>query len=147
MKLVAIGLWVTLVALACAYATAVVLPARAAKKEAAAPQLVYAKTKTMNVPMLADGAVQGFVAVQLGYTVDDGILKGIHVPPEVFLQDEAFRAVYSDPSLDFRNLAKYDLGKLTARIMSGANTHLGAPVIKDVLIEQFSFIGKDAGKG
>ena len=29
--------------------------------------------------------------------------------PEVFALDEAFRILYSDPALDFRHLAKFDL--------------------------------------
>lgn len=148
MKLFFIGVWVTLVALATAYAAAVIIPGRAeANKVAAAVSLQYIKTRVLNVPMIAGGVVQGFMAVQLGYTVDEAVLKAVHVPPEVYLLDEAFRALYADKALDFRDLAKYDLSKLTSRLVVATNDHLGAPVIKDVLIEQFSYISKESAKG
>lgn len=148
MKLFVIGVWVTLVALAMAYVAAVVIPGRAeASKVAAAVSLQYTKTRVLNVPMISGGVVQGFMAVQLGYTVDEAVLKAVHVPPEVYLLDEAFRAIYADKALDFRDLARYDLSKLTGRLVSATNDHLGAPVIKDVLIEQFSYISKETAKG
>lgn len=148
MKLLFIGVWVTLVALATAYAAAVIVPSRAeANKVAAAVSLQYTKTRVLNVPMISGGVVQGFMAVQLGYTVDEAVLKAVHVPPEVYLLDEAFRALYADKALDFRDLAKYDLSKLTTRLVGATNDHLGAPVIKDVLIEQFSYISKESAKG
>lgn len=148
MKLLIIGVWVTLVALATAYVAAVIIPGRAeASKVAAAVSLQYTKTRVLNVPMIAGGVVQGFMAVQLGYTVDEAVLKAVHVPPEVYLLDEAFRALYADKALDFRDLAKYDLAKLTSRLVTATNDHLGAPVFKDVLIEQFSYISKETAKG
>lgn len=148
MKLLFIGVWVTVVALATAYAAAVIVPGRAeASKVAAAVSLQYTKTRVLNVPMISGGVVQGFMAVQLGYTVDEAVLKAVHVPPEVYLLDEAFRALYADKALDFRDLAKYDLTKLTGHLVSATNDHLGAPVIRDVLIEQFSYISKETAKG
>ena len=131
MKLVLAGLWVALVALGTAYGVALYLPGGSDTKVAAAvPVLLQSqKTRVINVPM------------------DTNVLKTLQVPPDVYLLDEAFRAIYSDPALDPRHLEKYDLQKLTARLVKGTNDRLGAPLIKDVLIENFAYIDKDAAKG
>ena len=71
------------------------------------------KTPTLNVPIVKDGAVQGYVIAQFVYTVDADAVKAMPLPPEAYLIDEAFRALYSDEKLDFRKLEKFDLNKLT----------------------------------
>ena len=145
MKLFAVGLWVVLVALGCTYAAAVYLPPPGS--HAPAPvQLQVQKTRVINVPIIVDGGVQGFMSMQFAYTIDANTLKSLQVPPEVYLLDEAFRAVYTDNTLDIRHVEKYDLGQLTHQLVETTNAHLGAPLIKDVLIENFSYVGKDINK-
>jgi hypothetical protein len=36
-------------------------------------------------------------------------LKTMDVSPDAFVMDEAFRLIYSDEKLDFRNLDRFDL--------------------------------------
>lgn len=147
MRLVLVGLWVTMVALGAAFGTALYLaPQTNPAKAAAAPVLQSEKTRVINVPMIAGGVVQGFVAVQFAFTIDGATLKSLRVPPEIYLLDEAFRTIYTDDRLDFHHLEKYDLTKLTSHLVESTNAHLGAPLIKDVLIENFSYIEKDATK-
>ena len=134
MKLLLVGLWVTLVALGTAYGMAIYMPAGGASAKATAPALLYQKTRVLNVPMVAN------------YTGDGPAIKALPIPPDVYLLDEAFRSLYGDPTLDFTNLGRYDLGKLTRHLVSSTNDHLGSPVLKDVLIEQFSYISKDSLK-
>lgn len=147
MKLLFVGLWVTLVALGTAYGVAVLAPsAGGAADKPAAVSLQSQKTRVINVPMVVDGAVQGFVAMQFVFTADAASLKTLPVTPEVYLLDEAFRTLYSDPGLDPRHVEKYDLRRLTTHLVQSTNDRLGAPLVKDVLIENFSYIDKDAGK-
>ena len=105
------------------------------------------KTRVIDVPVLVDGALRGFVAAQFVLTEDGNVLKTLQVPPDAYLLDEAFRAIYSDAALDPRHVERYDLQKLTARLVKSTNDRLGAPVLKDVLIENFSYVDKDAAKG
>ncbi len=147
MKLLLVGLWVTLVALGTAYGVSVYMPAPGAQAKAATAVVLQSqKTRVINVPVVADGTVQGFVAVQFVFTVDSAAAKALQVPADVYLLDEAFRAIYSDNGLDPRHVEKYDLQKLTSNLVKSTNDHLGVPLIKDVLIENFSYIDKDAGK-
>lgn len=150
MKLLVAGLWVTLVALGAAYGAALYLPGAggATGATAAAPVVLQSQTtRVINVPVVVDGALRGFVAAQFVLTEDSALLKTLQVPPDVYLLDEAFRTIYSDTDLDPNHVEKYDLQKLTAHLVKSTNERLGAPLIKDVLIENFSYIDKDAAKG
>ena len=147
MKVFLVGLWVVVVALGATYGAALYLPPTPARAKAAVgAALQYEKTRVVNVPMIANGVVQGFVAVQFAFTLDGATLKTLKVPPEIYLLDEAFRTIYTDEHLDFHHLERYDLAKLTSHLVESTNAHLGAPLIKDVLIENFSYIDKDVTK-
>ena len=150
MKLLLTGLWVVLVALGAAYGGALYFPsgsgAGSSTAAPAAPVIQTQKTRVINVPIVIDGALRGYVAAQFVFTQDISLGKTLQVAPDIYLLDEAFRAIYSDASLDPRHVEKYDLKALTARVMKATNDRLGVPLIKDVLIENLSYIDKDAGK-
>ena len=113
MKLLLIGLWITLVALGSTLGAATFLSRKPApaSAEAATGPLESDKTRVLNVPMIADGAVKGFVSVQLAFTMEAAVAKSAPVSPALYLTDEAFRTLYSDPNFDFRHLERYDLAK------------------------------------
>ena len=143
---------VVLVALGAAYGAALYWPSGGSDDAKAATAssavlLQSQKTRVLNVPIVIDGALRGFVSVQFVFTEDANVLKTLQVPPDVYLLDEAFQALYSDTALDPQHVEKYDLQKLTARLVKSTNDRLGAPLIKDVLIENFAYIDKDTAKG
>lgn len=144
MKLFLIGLWLTLVALGSTFAAATYLSRPEAKAATPMMSLEHQKTRVLNVPVIADGIMQGFVSVQFVFTVDGTALKSLPVPPEIYVLDEAFRAIYADSNVDFKHLERYDLPKLTDRILKATNEHLGAPLIKDVLVSDLSYSPKEA---
>jgi hypothetical protein len=146
LKLILVGLWVCGVTLGSSYAATLWKAShgpKATAQEESSGGTEYKKTKMVNVPMLADGAVQGYVMAQFVFTVDAGLLKNVTVQPEVFLQDEAFRALYSDENLDFRHLERYDMNKLTKSLAQKVNERLEAKLIKDVLIQEFNYVSRD----
>ena len=100
------------------------------------------KTASMNVPIVKEGIVQGYVILQLVYTVDATAVKQLPLPPEAYMADEAFRAVYADDSLDFRKLEVYDLNQFTRRLVERMRVRLNSDVVKDVLIQEFNFVAK-----
>ena len=143
-KLVASCIWICLVTAAAGYGGAmwkarqsavVALPPKAQK-------LHYHKSRVLNVPMIADGTVQGYVVVQFGYTETDQA-EHSGMPLDVFLLDEAFRIIYSDPKLDFHHLEKYDVASLTKTLVTKVNHRLDENAIKEVLVEEINFISKD----
>jgi len=105
--------------------------------------LVYEKTKVINVPMIADGDVQGYIVAQLVFTADAKVLRQLPVPPEAFVVDEAFRSIYGDPRLDFKNLARYDLARFAQTVREQVNKRLQTDVLQDVLVQDFNYVSKD----
>lgn len=99
------------------------------------------KTPPLNIPMVRNGNVEGYIVVQFGYTVDANSLAQLGTSSELYIQDEAFRSIYAD-QIDLGHLEKYNLLALTKHLVSAVNLRLGGEPIKDVLIEQFNFIPK-----
>jgi len=145
LKLILSGVWVCAVTLLSSYAATwwKVGHSGPLAHESAVSGLEYKKTKPINVPMIADGGVQGYIVAQFVFTADAATLKKLPVPPEVFLQDESFRALYSDEKLDFRHLEKYDITKLTKTLVSKVNERLSMDIVKDVLVQEFNYVSKD----
>lgn len=103
----------------------------------------YRKTRIINVPIIAEGTLLGYVIVQFLYGVNVKALEKLSVSPEAYILDDAFRTLYGDPRLDFRHLEKYDMNGLTARLKTMVNAKMGEGLIQDVLIQDFSYMPKD----
>jgi hypothetical protein len=114
-----------------------------ASAETAPAAYEYRKTKVINVPIIGDGALLGYVIVQFLYGIDVKAAEKLAVSPEAFIMDYAFRSLYGDPALDFRRLDKYDMTGLTVRMKDMLNEKLGVGLVKEVLIQDFSYMPKD----
>jgi hypothetical protein len=114
-----------------------------ASAEAAPAAYEYRKTKVINVPIVGDGALLGYVIVQFLYGIDAKAAEKLNVSPEAFIMDYAFRTLYGDPGLDFRRLDKYDITGLTVHLRDMLNEKLGQGVVKEVLIQDFSYMPKE----
>ena len=144
-KLLASCIWICAVTAASAYV------GTAWKLRASAPQVAEEehgklepkKTRPLNVPMIANGVVQGYIVAQFTYTADAAALAHLSVTPESFLLDEAFKTFYADDKLDFQHLERYDLAAVTKTLASNVNKRLGANVVRDVLVEEFNYVSKD----
>ncbi len=104
--------------------------------------LQYKKLPVMNVPIIAEGAVQGYVVATMVFTADAQTLREISIPADSVVQDEAFRYIYSDGKLDFRKLSRYDVNGMIANVRTNVNKRLGAEIVKEILIENFNFVDK-----
>lgn len=144
MKAFIAGIWTLIVALGATCAVAFVsLPSKPHEPADGKTPLQLEKTRVINVPMIADGALRGYIVAQFSYTIDGAKAKSLPVSPEVFLLDEAFRTVYTDDHLDFHHLDKYDINKFTAHLVEVTNKRLGMDLVHDVLIQDFTFISKE----
>lgn len=145
MKLLITGIWACLVTVGTSFGisywkeTAAALPAKQDQPEG----LVYEKVKVINVPMIADGSVQGYIVTQLVFTADAKILRQLPVPPEPFVVDEAFRMIYGDQKLDFKNLGRYDLTQFAQTVRAQVNKRLQTEALQEVLVQDFNYVSKD----
>jgi hypothetical protein len=140
-KLLLGGIWVCAVTSASVYfASWNAGTASAPAEEAYLQGLDYVKTRQITVPRIAEGKIQGYVIARFVFTVDAQALRQLAVPPEVFVVDEAFRAIYGEDKLDFADLRKVDLSGLAAMIATKVNDRVQPELVKEVLVEQFDYV-------
>ncbi|WP_244610413.1 hypothetical protein [Microvirga pakistanensis] len=137
------GFWVCAVTLGSCYAAVTWMVGRASVEEQPHYEgLQYKKIPVLNIPIIAEGAVQGYVVANLVFTADSKTLREISVPPDSFIQDEIFRYIYSDATLDFKRLSRYNVNDMIINVRDRINKRLGAEIVKEILIENFNFVSK-----
>jgi hypothetical protein len=98
------------------------------------------KTREINIPKIRNGTIQGYAVAQLSYVVDSAVEKKTGLQSDVFVAGETFRLIYDDESIDFTRLEKVDLNALAGSLVKNVNTRLRAEVVKDVAIQEFTFL-------
>ena len=56
------------------------------------------------------------------------------------MQDEAFRTIYADNSLDPKKLENFDLNGLTRKIAERVRSRVSSESFKDALVNEFQFV-------
>src|SRR3712207_9467760 len=93
-KNVMAGFWVCAVTLASCYAAVTWTVGKAPVEDKGSYEgLQYKKLPAMNIPIIAEGAVQGYVIANLVFTADAKTLREIPIPPEAFIQRSEERRV------------------------------------------------------
>lgn len=144
-RFVLIGIWVCLVTLVSTYSVANWSSAREAAEEEEAAYLAgleFRKLRVLNVPIIADNEMKGYVVAQLVYTADARRLREISIPPDPLIIDRAFRLIYDDTDRKFDGINKKDLNKLTVDIKNSVNELFGADLVSEILIEEFNYISR-----
>lgn len=143
LKLVIIGIWVAAVTAAAAYFSAGLMRVPAKPQSAGEPAVLeQLSTEMTSVPMIRDGAVLGYVIIQLDFAVDKEAKEKSRIDPKPYLIDAAFRAVYQNPQADFARLRASDIDKLTEAVKAEANKRLPGGMVQQVLIQQLNFVRK-----
>ena len=143
MKILVTGLWICAVTILSCYGAVTWGSGLFSKKEEPYLEgLQYQKLAPINVPMVADGKVQGYIVAVLVFTADARLMHTLSVPPNAFVVDETFRQIYTDPAIDFKRLSRYNVTQRLAEIRKQVNVRLGSDVVKDVLVEEFNFVAK-----
>lgn len=144
MRLVLSCIWICLVTLASSYVSASWKTNRSETEDAsklAVAAYETKKTSVLNVPVIRNGNVEGYIVVQFAYTIDQKSPNSSGMSADVFILDEAFRSLFSD-DIDIGHLEKYNLANLTGNLKTTVNHRLGGESVKDILIDQFNFIPK-----
>jgi len=145
---VALSIWIAGVTLAAAYFGATlsfhsIPPAPPAEEGPAQITL-----KSMTVPIIANGVMQGYVLAQVTLTMKRDLLKTMPQPPDLAVADAVFKALYAEEQVDFKNLKKQDLDKLSKVILESVNARAGGPAVENVFIQELHYLSKqEAGAG
>lgn len=138
-RIVIIGLWICTVALGSLYFAVQQNSATAAVTSQGAQPLDDGKTEVFSVPIIIDGAVQGYVVTQLIYTIDSAVKASVKVPVSFFINDEIFRQFYGHYS-DVKEVQAVKFDDVKQAIIDGVNARFPEPLVKDLLVQQFNYI-------
>jgi hypothetical protein len=146
------GMWVCAVTMGAAYVGATwQRPAAAASDHRpgrhASGDLAPTKTRMISVPVVADGAIRGYVVAQFAFLASAKVVKHLPVKPDLFVVDEAFQLIFSGEMIDFREFKKQDLPALGKKITENVNKRLGERVVEDVLVQELNYVPKDNVRG
>ena len=140
-KTLVVGLWACLITLAAAYGVQRVMLAKAnAPPQIASSTLEARKSKEINVPVIRDGVIKGYVVAQFSYVVDLAVAKKLTVDPDPFVVDEAFRYLFDDDKIDFTHMEKIDLDKMLQTLIARANARTKSTVIQDMGVIECNFV-------
>jgi hypothetical protein len=146
-KTLILAIWCSFMVAAGGFAAEYVIKFKAGRESAKSESLSLEtrKTRELSVPIIRDGAVKGYVVVQLNYVVDLEAARKLPAPPDPFVIDETFQYIYGDEKIDFAHLDKLDLGKMTEALIQRVNTRMRSNVIADMGVIECNFLVNSEG--
>jgi hypothetical protein len=147
MRTLFIATWTTAVLMGASFGASYVMKMQASNAAVKAQEQAFEtrKSRDLNVPIIRDGAVKGYVVVQLNYVVDVAAARKLPAQPEPFVIDETFQYIYNDDKIDFRHLDRVDIAAMTDALMQRVNARLRANVITDMGVAEFYFLVNSEG--
>ena len=143
-KYILLGLWISGVTLGASYGAIMwQQKEKAGPGEPAKAPTEQVQTKRINVPVITNGTLKGYVLAQFVFVVDAAALKTMTVKPDIYLIDEAFKVIYGGTAIDFRNPGKPDFSALSKTIKDSVNARLGAGFVQDVLVQELTYLPQD----
>lgn len=144
-RMVAIGVWACVVTLGSTFGVVYWKTHRTKSMgvDTHAAKLEIKKVKPITVPIISEGVLKGYISAEFAYVIDSSAIAPDAVEVDSFVMDEAFRRIYSDNSLDFQRIEKYDLNALTRELTKKINVRLGFDAIKETLVKSFAFVPKE----
>jgi hypothetical protein len=141
-KTIFVAIWCCLVLVGASFGASYVMKMKATREadKSEAAGFETRKSRELSVPIIRDGAVKGYVVVQLNYVVDLAAAKNLPAPPEPYVDDETFQYIYGDDKIDFAHLDRLDLAKMTDTLIQRVNTRLRANVITDMGVIECNFL-------
>lgn len=143
-KLLITGVWICAVALASVYFSV----QSANKKEPVETDpamfggLETVRGEVTSIPVISDGAVQGYFLTRLSYTVEPVKAAALTIPLPDLVTDALYSALVGEKLIDFPHMEKFDLETFKTHIRDKLNERLGEEVFHDVIVEQIDFLSK-----
>ncbi|MDO1581045.1 hypothetical protein [Rhizobium oryzicola] len=144
-KLLLTGLWVCAVTLGAVYFSVQMSAPKPPVDEAALKkeQSQLVKGETINVPMLANGSVQGYFITRISFMMDKEKVKDVQLPVTELMTDQLFTLLVGNKMVNLSNPAAFKLDDFRSMVKEGLNKKLGDAYINEVLVEQLDYLSKD----
>lgn len=144
LKLVLTGVWICAISLGSVYfsiqhASAPVETDAEAQRRAARE---YVQGEPVTVPVITDGAVQGYFLTKLSFSVDKAKVKQIEVPMKEAVTNALFDILVGQKLINIADTSNFDLAHFKTVIREGLNKQLHDEVIYEVLVEQLEYLTK-----
>ncbi|MCT8989297.1 hypothetical protein NYR54_03135 [Chelativorans sp. SCAU2101] len=104
--------------------------------------LDYVRTGVISVPVVREGAVNGYFLARLVYTVEPDKVKRLSVPADMLLVDQVHTYLYANPQIDFSDRSAFDLNAFRANLRDSINERVGEQLVHDVIVEQIDYLSK-----
>lgn len=137
-----ISIWILSLALVSAYFGATIKFSSKPQSPAGEEGPALVTLKALTVPVISNGAMQGYVLAQLTLYMKRDLLKTLPQPPDLVVTDYVFRTIYAEEQVDFKHLTKQDLDKLSKSVLESVNARAGAPLVENVLIQELHYLNK-----
>lgn len=149
LKIIGFAVWMCLVLTASAYGTITWMTAR--QHTASSPEgpktTEFVRPRSISVPVVSAGAVQGYIIAQVTFQVNSAHLKAFGQKPDPILIDEVFRMLYAAEDFDFKKMQKQDLSVMANTIKENLNTRFGRPLVQEVLMQELTYLTKADARG
>lgn len=144
-RLVLLGVWVILVTAGATYGALWLKQTPAEAEQVTEEDLATEslKTEMTSVPIVRGNEIVGYLIIQLTFQANRKTLETLHLEPQPYLIDTAFRVIFASSDTDFRHLRASDLIRLTTEIRDDANARIGKDLIREVLIQQLNFVRRE----
>jgi flagellar basal body-associated protein FliL len=144
LKLVFTGVWICAVTLGSVYfsiqhASAPVESDAEAERRALQE---YVPGELITVPVITDGAVQGYFLTKLSFTVDKNKIKHLDVPLKESVTNALFDILVGKKLINVSDSNSFDLATFKTAIKEGLNKDLRDEMIFEVLVEQLEYLSK-----
>jgi hypothetical protein len=93
------------------------------------------ETDLMALPVIVDGALDGFFFLRLAYTAT----SSSSLPADLLLSDSFYQFAVNANKAGPGGLAKMDIDEVAEGVKSAVNDAVGKPVISDIFVTQFDF--------
>lgn len=155
-KTIAVGFWICLVTLVSTWAGATYLAGGDTEQNAEEAKgghgghmakLQEVRPRPVSVPVIANGAIQGYVMASTVFTIKKEMSDQLAIKPDAFIVDEVFRTFYDSEPIDFKNLKKTQVAEIAKRIKDKVNKRFGGDFVEDVLFEDLNYVPMDKTRG
>jgi hypothetical protein len=137
------SVWIAGLTLGSAYLGVEMQRRRAAPEDAPAVKATQSiALKSITVPVIANGTLQGYVLTSVVVAVTSDVLKTVPQPVEPLLIDAAFKAIYGEERMDFKHIEKQDLTTLSKKILESINTRAGTSLVTEVYFQELHYLNK-----
>ena len=107
-------------------------------------KLEVVKLGPMSITIIRNNDLQGYVILDVSFTIESVKKAKLSVPAELILRDAVNNSVFGNNEIDINNLENFDFTKFKTRMMNEITDKFGKDLIHDVLIERIDFISGDS---